>query len=158
MQQLVSGTDRKMWFLHDPIEDNPHHTWLDYRKNYYKTVTASLFHPEISSYEVSPWPARVFTGKYPNDAETDKEEIPEEYKTNLLTVMHALRDIKTDDVEWITDTKEIGVILSDTCMFQRLYPKDDIQHDESLTAVWNPFFGLAMPLLKKRSVCASVAA
>ena len=148
MQQLVSGTDRKMWFLHDPIEDNPHHTWKDYRYNYYKTVVASLFHPEISSYEVSPWPARVFTGKYPNEAGTDKEEMPEEYKTNLLTVMHALRDMKTEDVEWLTDTKEIGVVLSDTCMFQRFYPKGDTRHEESLTSVWNHFFGLAMPLLK----------
>ena len=148
MQELVSGTNRNMWFLHDPIEDNLHHTWKDYRENYYRTVVASLFHPEISNYEVSPWPNRVFTGKYPNEDGTDKEGMPEEYRTNLLTVMHALRDMKTDDVEWITDTKTVGVILSDTCMFQRFYPQGDAQHEDSLTVMWDPFFGLALPLLK----------
>ena len=36
MQELVRGTDRRMWFLHDPIEDNPNHTWADYKQNYLK--------------------------------------------------------------------------------------------------------------------------
>ncbi len=148
MQELVAGTDRKMWYLHDPIEDNLNHTWEDYRKNYYKTVAASLFHPEIASFEVTPWPKRVYTGQYPNAEGTGKEGIPKEYKTNLLTVNHALRDMKTDDVEWLTDTKKIGVILSDTCLFERSYPDGDRQHDETETVLWDPFFGLAMPLLK----------
>ena len=43
MQELVRGTDRRMWFLHDLIEDNPNHTWADYKQNYLKTVVASLF-------------------------------------------------------------------------------------------------------------------
>ena len=31
MQELVRGTNRRMWFLADPIEDNPRHDWNDYR-------------------------------------------------------------------------------------------------------------------------------
>ena len=148
MQELVSGTDRKMWFLHDPIEDNPNHTWDDYRENYYRTVAASLFHPKISDYEFITWPSRVFTGKYPSGSFSEKTEIPAEYKTNLLTVMHILGDMKTDDTEWLTNTGKIGVILSDTCLFQRMYPQGDPRREDCLTVLWDPFFGLAMPLLK----------
>ena len=148
MQELVRGTGRRMWFLHDPIEDNPKHTWKDYRENYYRTVVASLLHPEISSYEVAPWPNRIFNGSYPNDAGTGTEEIPDGYRTNLLTVMHTLRDMKTDDTEWISGTGEIGIIMSDSCMFQRIYPVGDPYRETSFQSSWDPFFGLALPLLK----------
>ncbi|MBQ7364886.1 MAG: hypothetical protein IJW46_04745, partial [Clostridia bacterium] len=79
MQELVRGTGRKMWFLQDPIEDNPRYTWADYRENYYKTVVAALFHPDVASYEVCPWPARVFAGKYPKADGTGREEMPDDY-------------------------------------------------------------------------------
>ena len=39
MQELVRGTNRRMWFLHDPIEDNPRHDWTDYRLNYIRTLS-----------------------------------------------------------------------------------------------------------------------
>lgn len=65
MQELVRGTDRRMWFLHDPIEDNPNHTWADYKMNYMKAITAPLLHPGVSHYEVAPWPRRIFKGAYP---------------------------------------------------------------------------------------------
>lgn len=54
MQELVKGTGRRMWFLHDPIEDNPIFDWTDYRKNYLCTVAASLLHPKINRYEICP--------------------------------------------------------------------------------------------------------
>ena len=148
MQELVRGTGRKMWFLHDPIEDNPRHTWQDYRENYYRTVVASLFHPDVSSFEVSPWPARIFMGKYPKSDGSGREPMPEAYTTNLLTVMHALRDMETDDHGFVTDTAEIGILLADSGMYQRLYPENTSGCEENSTIAWNPFYGLALPLLK----------
>ena len=65
MQELVRGTGRRMWFLHDPIEDNPEYTWENFEKSYLKTVAASLMHPMVKNFEVSPWPTRVFKGVYP---------------------------------------------------------------------------------------------
>ena len=94
MQELVRGTEKRMWFLHDPIEDNPRYDWENYRKNYFKTVVASLFHPKIYHFEVCPWPNRVMNGKYPRGK--DGEPIPADYATNLLTIMHTLRDMKQD--------------------------------------------------------------
>ena len=34
MQELVRGTGRRMWFLHDPVEDNPQYTWEAFRDLY----------------------------------------------------------------------------------------------------------------------------
>ena len=148
MQELVRGTGRKMWYLHDPIEDDPNHTWKDYRYNYYRTVAASLFQPEISTYEIAPWPSRVYTGTYPKESGEGREGMPEAYRTNLTTVMHTLRDMKTDDVEWLTDTKQVGLMLADSGMFQRVYPKGDPYREESRNVLWSPFYGISLPLLK----------
>lgn len=148
MQELVRDTGRKMWFLHDPVEDDPKHTWSDYRANYYRTVTASLMHPGICDYEVSPWPSRVFRGKYPTEDGTGREGMPAEYRTNLLTVMNALRDMKQPDAKWTGNVNEVGLLLADSAMFQRIYPDDDIKHEEAAKLDFSSFYGLALPLLK----------
>lgn len=171
MQELVRGTGRRMWYLADPIEDNPRHTWVDYRKNYYRTVVASLFHPEISDYEVSPWPARVMRGKHQPDDDAmesgqreldewianggDRSDfkpsqdsavvIPPEYKTNLLSVMHTLRDMADQqDHEWLTKTTDVGILLADSAMFQRICPEPNGDVSDEFSS----FYGLALPLLK----------
>lgn len=171
MQELVRGTGRRMWYLADPIEDNPRHTWTDYRSNYYRTVVASLFHPEISDYEVSPWPARVMNGYHQPDEEAmealmteanawreagkDMHEfrpskntavrIPPEYKTNLLSVMHTLRDMADQpDAEWLTKTTDVGVFMADSAMFQRICPEPGGDTSDEFST----FYGLALPLVK----------
>ncbi len=171
MQELVRGTGRKMWYLADPIEDNPRHTWTDYRSNYYRTIVASLFHPEISDYEVSPWPARVMNGRHqPDEAamealmteanawrESGKDmhefrpskntaiRIPPEYKTNLLSVMHTLRDMADQpDYEWLTKTTDVGVFMADSAMFQRICPEPGGDASDEFST----FYGLALPLVK----------
>ncbi|HEV2455603.1 MAG TPA: hypothetical protein VGY98_15160, partial [Verrucomicrobiae bacterium] len=53
MQNLVRSTGRSVWYLNDPVEDNPNHDWADYRRNWESTLTASLFQPEVSRYEVA---------------------------------------------------------------------------------------------------------
>jgi len=146
MQELVRGTGRKMWYLHDPVEDDGGHTWTDYRQNYYRTVTASLLHPEVYNFEICPWPFRVFGGKYLCEDKTERVPMPEEYRTNLLTIMNTLRDMKQDDVKWDCNINEIGVMIADSMMYQRLYPEGDPRHTDC--DYFSQFFGLAMPLLK----------
>lgn len=65
MLNLSKVSGRAIWLLNDPVEDNPNHTWDDYRKNWENTMTASLLHPAGWRYEVMPWPDRVFGHKYP---------------------------------------------------------------------------------------------
>lgn len=167
MQELTRGTGRDMWFLHDPIEDNPRYTWSDYRYNYRATVVASLLHPGVSKFEVCPWPWRVFTLGYPTEDGKGKEGIPASYKTVLLTVMNVLRDLHHYEEEK-TDvyTSGIGLLLSNSAMYQRgdVVPEEaepsagkkqggvttsDMLSDEQRELLdFSAFYGLALPLVK----------
>ncbi len=117
MQELVNGTDRHMWFLHDPIEDNPVFDWNDYRKNYFCTVTASLLHPKINTYEICPWPNRVFNGKYPKDS-PEAANIPSDYATILNNTFNTLGNIE----ESAQGELSVGVLVGDSQLYQRTYP------------------------------------
>jgi hypothetical protein len=143
MQNLVRSTGRRVWYLNDPVEDNPDHDWDDYRRNWESTLTASLLQPEVWRYEVAPWPERVFTGRYPRRAaRADRHSIPPAYATELQTVMNALNDMNQPQSEWDCGTSGIGVLVSDSLMFQRGNPTPS---DEHMSHV----YGLAMPLLKR---------
>jgi hypothetical protein len=156
MQELVRGTNRRMWFLADPIEDNPRYDWDDYRVNYQATLVASLLQPHVWHYEICPWPSRIFLGKYPAGS-PDAKPIPPAYATTLCTVFNQLRDMNQPDIEWEDATHGVGVFMADSGMFQRAEPayrlaapdgsdptraeRKDIQH-------FSAFYGLTLPLLK----------
>jgi hypothetical protein len=145
LHNLVRATGKRVWYLNDPVEDNPHHTWADYEFNYQQTLCASLLWPDVWRYEVMPWPNRVFWGKFPREnpqpGEPATETIPPHYATSLLTTINALNDMKQSRTSWDTGTRGVGVLVSDTMMFQRGQPVDS-----------NPgldgFYGMALPLLK----------
>lgn len=142
MQNLVRATGRRVWYLNDPIEDNPNHDWDDYRRNWECTLTASLFQPEVWRFEVAPWPERIFRGRYPKSAPPeDRKTIPPAYADELQTVMNALNDMKQDRIKWDCGTRGIGVLVSDSLMFERGDPASSDSH-------MGHFYGLAMPLLK----------
>jgi len=142
MQNLVRATGRRVWYLNDPIEDNPNHDWTDYRSNWECTLTASLFQPEVWRYEVAPWPERVFAGKYPHRAKPeDQLSIPPSYATELQTVMNAMNDMDQKRLQWDCGTVGIGVLVSDSLMFERGEPSGSEPH-------MSHFYGLALPFLK----------
>lgn len=127
MQELVKGTGRKMWFLHDPIEDNPQYPWEDFKYNYLKTVTASLLHPLVHTYEICPWPNRVFNGVYPRDQKTQKplsnaKSIPQDYNTLLCNMINTLGNMDKSEFSFDGLSSGVGVLMSDTGLYQRTYP------------------------------------
>jgi hypothetical protein len=143
MQNLVRSTGRTVWYLNDPIEDNPNHDWTDYRVNWESTLTASLFQPDVWQFEVAPWPERVFTGRYPRSVPRfERQYMPTNYATEAQIVFNALNDMRQKRVEWDCGTLGVGVLISDSLMFQRGQPTPS---DPYLGNV----FGLAMPLLKR---------
>ena len=180
MQNLVRASGRRVWYLNDPIEDNPNHSWTDYRTNWESTLTASLLQPEVWRYEIMPWPERIFNGKYPvkdipneltsklyrplasskesekppigtglggfgNPGNVKRIGIPGAYETELQAVIHALGEMKQpqDAVHWEhIGTNGIGVLVSDTMMFQRA---DPMASDSNLGS----FFGLALPFVMR---------
>ncbi|MDB6171863.1 MAG: hypothetical protein JWL59_1174 [Chthoniobacteraceae bacterium] len=143
MQNLVRATGRSVWYLNDPVEDNPRHDWTDYRGNWESTLVASLLQPDVWQYEVAPWPERVFGGSYPRSARPEERKaIPPDYASELQVVMQALTDMKQPDVAWDCGTRKIGVLVSDSLMFQREQPTPS---DPNMAH----FYGLALPLLKR---------
>ncbi len=148
LQNIARSSGKPIWFLNDPIEDNPRHSWTDYRANWESTLVASLLQPSVARYEVLPWPDRIFgpgstrpsvepTAENPDPPKT---VIPPLYETELQTVFHALNEMD-QPARWQTaGTEGIGVLVSDTLMFQRARPEPS---DPNL----GNFYGLALPLL-----------
>ena len=146
MHSLVAPTGRKVFFLADPVEDDPNHTWDDYRANYERVIAASLLFPDVADFEVMPWPDRVLTGKYPAGSYAadpkSRITIPPSYGVELMTVVNALNEMKQPKVRWDCGGGGIAVLASDTMMFQRGGPWAS---DDALGG----FFGVAMPLVKR---------
>ncbi len=147
MQELVKGTGRDMWFLHDPIEDWPEYTWEDYRKNYLKTAVASLLHPMVHTYEICPWPHRVFDGIYPRKAgvaggtiATSNMEgakpIPQSYSTLLSSMIQLFGDMDQEDFAFEGVNSGVGILMSDSGLYQRTYP-DGIVAEEHFEEALN---------------------
>ena len=149
MMDVVRASGGAVWFLNDPIEDNPDHSWEDYRTNWESTLTASLLWPQVWRYEVMPWPERIFRGRYPTvdkarrkpGERVAREPIPPAYATELMTVINTLNDMDQQEIAWDCGTRGIGVVVSDTMMFQRGDPGPSDLHLGS-------FYGLALPLVK----------
>lgn len=143
MQNLVRSTGRSVWYLADPIEDNPDHDWNDYRSNYHSTLVASLLQPDVAQYEIAPWPERIFNDKYPSPENSKvRIGIPGDYAQELQQVFNALKDMKQKDIEWLSGTRGVGLVMSDSLMFQRGGPNEsdnDFGH----------IHGLALPFLKR---------
>lgn len=143
MQNLVRSTGRSVWYLADPIEDNPNHDWGDYKRNYRSTLVASLLQPDVSQYEVMPWPERIFNDDYPSEADPKKRVgIQGDYETELQVVINALKDMKQRESSWSSGSRGVGVVISDSLMFQR---GDDNASDND----FGHFYGLGLPFLKR---------
>lgn len=151
VQNIARSSGKRIWYLNDPIEDNPNHSWTDYRRNWESTLVASLLQPHVSSYEILPWPDRIFgpKGLYPVTEPTSANPKPERaaispaYETELQTVFHALGQMSQPKTFWQSaGTQDIGVLVSDTMMFQRTQPQPS---DPDLGS----FYGLALPFLMR---------
>ena len=153
LDNIARSSGKPIWYLNDPIEDNPRHSWSDYRANWESTLVASLLQPAVSRYEVLPWPDRIFglTSRRPSVEPTADNPhpveavIPKAYETELQTVFHALGEMQqpASTMRWESaGTQNIGVLVSDTLMFQRAEP---MKSDEHLSH----FYGLALPLLMR---------
>lgn len=141
LQDLAHTLDVPAWWLADPVEDNPAHSWRDYRDNWEATLVASLMWPGNAGFEVLPWPNRIFdpTATYP-DEHGERHAIPADYQRVLQTVFNALAQMP-DDGRWRqAGTQGIGVLTSDSLMAQRAAP--------AVSDAWlGEVHGLALPLL-----------
>jgi len=141
-KELVKCTDRRMWFLQDPIEDDPTYTWEHYRYDYLQTLVAALLHPEVSDYEVCPWPERIFgegkvfprpseayrlyMGKTPQSeyikAGVKPELLPDAYRTLLSSMFQMLGDMDQEHVVYEGVANRVGYFMANNGMYQMRYP------------------------------------
>ncbi|WP_321333725.1 hypothetical protein [uncultured Bacteroides sp.] len=142
MKSMTAPLNRKMYFLTDPIEDRAK-DWLDYKINYQATFAAQLMYPMVDTYEVMPWPDRIYQGLYQVAGTDRKERIPRSYSTQTQIMINTLNDIKTSSKQ-INGTHGIGVLMANSMMFQR-FPDHNGYDDPQFSS----FYGQVMPLLKR---------
>ena len=124
--QLTVASDRKLWLLVDPVEDDPHHTWLEFAQWYQHCIAAMLLMDEVDSYEIMPWPDRIFLSGHSTGGGTPA---PEDYRVTILAVTQALQEMPLggtrftgtwpDGVAAPSVPTPIGVAMADTLMWQR---------------------------------------
>ena len=140
---MTEPTGRKVWFLTDPIEDWPR-DWEDYRRNYQATFTAQLLYPQINSYEIMPWPERIYTGLYNKSKDSDEKiRIPSDYATMMQVMVNALQYMPLSGNR-VSGSGGVSVMMGNSLMFQR-FPTHEGYDDPQLSN----FYGMAMPLLKR---------
>lgn len=127
LYNLTRGSGKRLWFLMDPVEDNPDRTLEDYRANYEQTLMAALMFPQVDSYEVMPWPKRIY------------DKVPAGYATVINSIVGALGDLwrfPNGDVD--AGSEGIGVFVSDSMAWQRSDPAP---------SDYDGFYGLCLPLI-----------
>lgn len=141
MVSMTAPTNRKIFFLTDPIEDWPR-TWDDYKKNYQATFTAQLMYPMVADYEVMPWPQRIYLGKFKVEGKDEKQPISPAYATQMQVMVNSLNDMPLSDNR-VNGSKGIAVLVGNSMMFQR-FPTHEGYEDPQLSN----FYGMIMPLVK----------
>ena len=144
MESMTRPTQRKMFFLTDPIEDW-RRDWADYKQNYQATYTAQLMWPQIDNFEVMPWPDRIYEGLYNESATSDKKiHIPPFYATQMQVMINALNDVPRSD-NAVSGSQGISVAMANSLMFQRSPQPVENYDDPQLSN----FYGEALPLVKR---------
>lgn len=129
LYNLARGTGKRMWFLMDPLEDNPDRTMEDYHANYERTLVASLMFPGVDAYEVMPWPTRIYG------------RVPDRFATEIGSIINALQDMHNQGkAAFDTGTHGIATLVADSMGWQRGEP-----HKSNFDC----FYGLTLPLVYK---------
>jgi len=151
MQSLIYQSNQTMWFLNDPIEDNPTYQWSDYKYHYEKTLIASLLHPSIDKYEISPWPLRIFNRKLPitDNPNIRQKFIPKSYDQYLNQVFQVLHHMPLGESNYIQQDFKLGLVLSDAAMYERDMPSHmkSFAEQETTSLGFPAYYGLALPLI-----------
>ncbi len=145
MQSMTAPTHRKVFFLTDPIEDNPNKDWQDYKRNYQATFTAELLYPGVDNFEVMPWPDRIYQGLYPKEAHSkERIHIPRFYSTQMQVMINALNKMPKSNNR-VSGSQGISVLMANSLMFQRSEKPIEGYDDPQLSN----FYGEALSLVKR---------
>jgi hypothetical protein len=141
--ELACGTNRKLWLLVDPVEDNPQHKWSEFEEWYCRCVVAELLFPEVDSYEVMPWPERIFLPGYSTGGGTPA---PERFRVIVLSATQVLQEVPLGGTwdpyggkpQESSPAADVGVAVADTLMWEK-------EPSPSLQVI----YGLLIPLVER---------
>ena len=129
LYNLMRGTGKRLWFLMDPLEDNPDRSMEDYQINYIKTLVASLMFSEVDEFEVMPWPERIFG------------RVPDGFATTTMSIVTMLGDIHNQKGSKLdVGTQGIATFVADSMAWQRGDPH---------ASDYDCFYGLTLPLIMR---------
>ncbi len=130
---LLRGTERRLWFLCDPLSDVQARSLSEHQEYYFATLVASLMYPEATGYEVLPWPERIFGS------------VPSEYAVTILSAIRASEAIAEQPRATLDAGVEgIGALFSDTMTAVRGEP--EIAPVEDLCALTVPLVKAGVPV------------
>ncbi|MDR2138804.1 MAG: hypothetical protein LBP50_04570 [Tannerella sp.] len=160
MESMTRPTGRKLYFNIDPIEDIPH-DWNFFKRGYEATFVAQMLYPSVASYEVLPWPGRIYHGTYRTSADSDqREKIPRWYSTQIQVMMNSLNFMPVSKNQ-VSGSHGIGVVMANSLMFQRrplAHAGENTSHHsgelKNMSAnaedpQLSGFYGQALPLLMR---------
>ena len=120
--QLTVESNKKLWLLVDPVEDDPNHSWSDFRQWYQSCTTAMAMMKDVNTYEIMPWPERIFlsTSYTPGIDDHAAEPAPKDYLTLILSITQMLQDMP-EGGEWLQDCADsyIGIAIADSALWQK---------------------------------------
>jgi hypothetical protein len=134
--ELKRGVDRPMYFLVDPVEDDPHRSWPIYKRNYEMCVVAMLHHHWVDHYEVMPWPDRIYLPGFTMGSGTPG---PSDYLTQLMAVQTVLDEMPGVESKPSPNDQGLGLLFSDTASWEIQGPQGPS---------FDPFHGLYLPFVK----------
>ncbi|MCX7993243.1 MAG: hypothetical protein N2651_06195 [Fimbriimonadales bacterium] len=109
---LMQGSDKRLWFLNDPLSDVPSRPMTEHQQFYFNTLVASLMFPEATGYEVLPWPERIFGN------------VPAEYAVVILSAARACEAIAQQaNAALDAGVEGIGMLFSDSMTAVRGAPE-----------------------------------
>ncbi|MHB1000463.1 MAG: type 1 glutamine amidotransferase family protein [Armatimonadota bacterium] len=133
MRELIRGTGKGLWFFMDPMGDSPTMSIEFYRQSFSRNLISSLMFPDVNSFEVLAWPARIY-GKVPGDY-----EIIVNNAVGAMCELWRYHDGKLD-----AGSEGIGTFVSDSMGWQRADPSiSDFQGFDGLTL---PFVNKGVPI------------
>ncbi|MDR1780922.1 MAG: hypothetical protein LBR50_09385 [Tannerella sp.] len=160
MESMTRPTGRKLYFNIDPIEDIPH-DWDFFKHGYEATFVAQMMYPSVASYEVLPWPGRIYHNTYRTNPDSDeRQKIPRWYSSQIQVTMNSLNGMPLSKTK-MSGSHGVGVVMANSMMFQRRplanAGENTAPHSGELMNMsansedpqLSGFYGQAMPLLMR---------
>ena len=120
--EVTVGSGRKLYLLVDPVEDDPKHSWEEFRQWYFHCVAAMLMIQGVENYEIMPWPERIFLPGYETGGGTPA---PEAFRTTILALTQVMQEVSAGG-QWCDAQGKpaatppgIGVVVADNTMWSR---------------------------------------